>query len=196
LTQRRETLGLPPGDTDPSLEEFSDEEYTFLEDPPELVEARKSLAAYTYRQGEEEPADLLAARRGLAKEGKEVKAGTWKTNDASCPDGDVDPAAAENDGAIYLSSVKASQQQASASPSADDASVKGDQGASRPRLGAAEDRAAAVASALGKGGVSLVSEVDDDARPTTDNADKAVRAASGGGGAGDLPEEVDLTELD
>ena len=28
----------------------------FLEDPPELVEARSRLAAYTYRQGEEEPA--------------------------------------------------------------------------------------------------------------------------------------------
>lgn len=54
--QRRENLGLPPGDTDPALDELSDDEYTFLEDPPELVEARSRLAAYTYRQGEEEPA--------------------------------------------------------------------------------------------------------------------------------------------
>ena len=54
--QRRENLGLPPGDTDPALDELSDDEYTFLEDPPELVEARSRLAAYTYRQDEEEPA--------------------------------------------------------------------------------------------------------------------------------------------
>ena len=54
--QRRENLGLPPGDTDPALDELSEDEYTFLEDPPELVEARSRLAAYTYRQGEEEPA--------------------------------------------------------------------------------------------------------------------------------------------
>ncbi len=57
--QRRENLGLPAGDTDPTLEELSDDEYTHLEDPPELVEARKRLAAYTYRQGEEEPAGAL-----------------------------------------------------------------------------------------------------------------------------------------
>ena len=61
LPQRREALGLPPGDTDPTFEEFSDEEYVHLEDPPELVEARNRLAAYTYRQGEEEPAGGVGA---------------------------------------------------------------------------------------------------------------------------------------
>ena len=64
--QRREALGLPPGDTDPTFEEFSDEEYVHLEDPPELVEARNRLAAYTYRQGEEEPAGEIGALQAPA----------------------------------------------------------------------------------------------------------------------------------
>lgn len=38
--KRREALGLPPGDTDPALEQMSDEEYVFEEDPPELIEVR------------------------------------------------------------------------------------------------------------------------------------------------------------
>lgn len=49
-------MGLPDGDTDPTLDDLSDTEYEFLEDPPELVEARNRLAAYTSRPGEEEPA--------------------------------------------------------------------------------------------------------------------------------------------
>ncbi len=54
--RKRERLGLAPGDTDPDLEAMSDEEYVFEEDPPELVEARNRLAAYTARDGEEEDA--------------------------------------------------------------------------------------------------------------------------------------------
>jgi hypothetical protein len=53
--QRRERLGLAPGDSDPALDELSDEEYVFREEPEELVAARARLAAYTGRPGEEEP---------------------------------------------------------------------------------------------------------------------------------------------
>lgn len=53
--QRRERLGLAPGDTDPALDELSDEEYVFREEPEELVAARARLAAFTARPGEEEP---------------------------------------------------------------------------------------------------------------------------------------------
>ena len=55
FVQRREALGLEPGDTDPALEELSDEEYQFEEEPAELKAARERLAAFTPRQGEEEP---------------------------------------------------------------------------------------------------------------------------------------------
>ena len=41
--QKRESLGLPPGDTNPALDKLDDEEWAFQEDPPELVEARKKL---------------------------------------------------------------------------------------------------------------------------------------------------------
>lgn len=41
--QKRERLGLPPGDTDPALDEFSDTEWEVPEDPPELVNARSKL---------------------------------------------------------------------------------------------------------------------------------------------------------
>lgn len=44
--QKRERLGLPDGDTDPALDEFSDGEWEVQEDPPELVAARKKLDAY------------------------------------------------------------------------------------------------------------------------------------------------------
>lgn len=48
-------LGMPPGESDPALEEFSDDDYEFEKEPEELVAARKRLAAYTGRAGEEEP---------------------------------------------------------------------------------------------------------------------------------------------
>lgn len=54
--QRRQMLGLPDGDTDPMLDDISDTEVDLDEEPAELIEARKKLAAYTYMQGEEEPA--------------------------------------------------------------------------------------------------------------------------------------------
>lgn len=92
--KRREALGLLPGDADPALEGMDEEEYQFLEDPPELVEARKRLAAYTAREGEEESPDLASARQGLAQAGETVSLGTWNSK-------------AENDGEIYLASVKA-----------------------------------------------------------------------------------------
>lgn len=53
--QRREKLGLPPGDTDPALDDLSDSEYVIVEDPPELVAARERLAQYTARKDEQEP---------------------------------------------------------------------------------------------------------------------------------------------
>jgi hypothetical protein len=44
--QRREREGKPPGDTDPALDELSDGEYEFKEEPTELRTARERLAAY------------------------------------------------------------------------------------------------------------------------------------------------------
>ncbi|KAG1675504.1 hypothetical protein FOA52_001803 [Chlamydomonas sp. UWO 241] len=87
---RRAAQGLPPGDTDPALDDFDDSEYVFDEDPPELVEARKRLAAYTGRDGEEEPPELSAARREVAAGGGGVTEAKWAT---------------ENDGEIYFASV-------------------------------------------------------------------------------------------
>lgn len=43
VLQKRERLGLQPGDTDPALDEFSDSEWEVPEDPPELVDARAKL---------------------------------------------------------------------------------------------------------------------------------------------------------
>ena len=50
--QRREALGMPPGDTDPALEDFSDTEWQPEEDPPELVDARKKLERYLATQSD------------------------------------------------------------------------------------------------------------------------------------------------
>lgn len=96
--KRREALGLPPGDEDPALIDMDDEEYIFLEDPPELVEARKKLAAYAARQGEEEPPELSAARHEFAANGGIVAPGVHG--------GDQQ---VENDGEVYYASVKSSQ---------------------------------------------------------------------------------------
>ncbi|KAG2449026.1 hypothetical protein HYH02_005778 [Chlamydomonas schloesseri] len=96
--ERRKRMGLPDGDTDPALDDMSDGEYEFEEEPEELVQARQRLAAYTARPGEEEPADLASARQGLAREGKPIQEGAWASG-----------AAAESDSAIYLQSVKAAQ---------------------------------------------------------------------------------------
>ncbi len=171
--RRREALGLPPGETDPALDEISDDEWTPLEDPPELVEARARLAAYTYREGEEEPADLAEARRKLAKEGKAMQAGEWKGSSASGP--------AENDGEIYLSSVRASQREAVSADRVD----QGEAGTGNPLF----------ASPAPAGGTSKRADVADvadmdDARPPADT-DKATRATAPVSAL-----EVDLTELD
>ncbi|GAX82416.1 hypothetical protein CEUSTIGMA_g9844.t1 [Chlamydomonas eustigma] len=117
--KRREALGLPPGDTDPALDEYSDEEYTFLEDPPELIEARNKLAAYTYREGHEEPADLVEARRALVKEGMHVQEGVWKSD------------ADESDGHVYFNSVKCNQLELDAAL-AQDQGLAGNQSAAEP----------------------------------------------------------------
>lgn len=69
LLQRRKELGMPDGDGDPALEGMSDSEWEPPEDPPELVAARKRLAQYTARPGEEEPPELLAERSKQAKGG-------------------------------------------------------------------------------------------------------------------------------
>ncbi|GLC39430.1 Leucine-rich repeat-containing protein oda7 [Pleodorina starrii] len=94
--ERRKRLGLPEGDTDPALDNLSDGEYEFEEDPPELVEARQRLAAYTARPGEEEPAELSGQRQQLASEGKGISEGQWRSG-------------AEDDARVYLESVKAAQ---------------------------------------------------------------------------------------
>jgi hypothetical protein len=62
--QRRAKEGLAAGDTDPLLDNLSDEEYVFSEEPAELVAARHALAAYTARQGEEEPPGVCVGLRG------------------------------------------------------------------------------------------------------------------------------------
>lgn len=53
LVQKREEQGLEAGDTDPMLDDLSDEEWQFDEDPPELVAAREKLDQY------------LAAKQGV-----------------------------------------------------------------------------------------------------------------------------------
>lgn len=62
--QRREKLGLPPGDEDPYLDEFSDDEWQEPEEPPELVAMRRKLAEYSARPGEVSPA---CASRGCPR---------------------------------------------------------------------------------------------------------------------------------
>ncbi|KAG2487558.1 hypothetical protein HYH03_013837 [Edaphochlamys debaryana] len=96
--ERRKRMGLPEGDTDPDLDALSDSECVFDEDPPELVEARNRLAAYTARPGEEEPADVSGARQGLAQAGKPISEGAWGGS-------------AEADSRVYLESVKAAQRE-------------------------------------------------------------------------------------
>lgn len=71
--KRREALGLPPGDTDPAFDDMSDGEWEVPEEPEELVEARKKLAAYSARGGEEEPVELSKARQALAGEGVQIR---------------------------------------------------------------------------------------------------------------------------
>ena len=110
--KRREALGLPPGDEDPALEGMDDEEYVFLEDPPELVEARKRLAAYSSREGEEEPPELSAARHEFAANGGVVAPGRGQGG--------------ENDGEIYFSAVKNSQQALLAAKDASEHSFEDD----------------------------------------------------------------------
>jgi len=96
FAKRRQALGLPPGDTDPALDAFDDEEYVFDEEPQELVEARQRLAAYTARAGEEEPAELSSARAQRAHEGRSIGDGHHQDN---------------MDGELYLESVREAQQQ-------------------------------------------------------------------------------------
>lgn len=134
--RKRERLGLAPGDTDPDLEAMSDEEYVFEEDPPELVEARNRLAAYTARDGEEEDSDVASARRKFVQGGGEVKQGSW----SSGPEG-----ATENDGEIYLASVRHAQEE-----------LLNNGVAARP-------------AASAKLGSCVIEEVLDDARPAPDN---------------------------
>jgi len=79
---RRERLGLPPGDTDPEMDDLSSDSFSGgeEEEPPELVAARRRLAQYSARPGEAEPADLTAARRELAREGVPIQEATWQTD--------------------------------------------------------------------------------------------------------------------
>jgi hypothetical protein len=61
-TQRRAMLGLPPGDTDPLLDDMSDGEPDF-EEPMELVDARARLAELVHARGGE----ALAGARGRTR---------------------------------------------------------------------------------------------------------------------------------
>lgn len=97
--KRREALGLPDGVTDPYLEDLSDSEWEVPEEPAELVAARQRLAQYTSREGEEEPKDLSQARRQAVSEGTKIQEGSYT------------PLAGMNDGEVYLSAVKAAQEE-------------------------------------------------------------------------------------
>lgn len=76
--KRRELMGLPPGDSDPTLDDLSDGEWEFEGEPEELVRAREALAHYAGRAGEEEPPELTAARRQLASGGVAIEEATWQ----------------------------------------------------------------------------------------------------------------------
>ena len=76
---KRERLGLPPGDTDPDMDDISSDEMSSDEEPPELIAARDRLAAYTGRDGEAEPEELTAARRRLAAAGRTIEEVTWQS---------------------------------------------------------------------------------------------------------------------
>lgn len=68
--QRRQQLGLSDGDSDPALDDLSDEEWVPGEEPAELEEARRALAAYGAREGEEElPGGWLQGARAGRGEG-------------------------------------------------------------------------------------------------------------------------------
>ena len=49
--QKRQAQGLRDGDTDPMLDDMSDDEWQAPEDPPELVEARRKLDQCLSDQG-------------------------------------------------------------------------------------------------------------------------------------------------
>jgi hypothetical protein len=70
--QRREMLGLPPGDTDPMLDDMSDGEPDF-EEPMEVVDARARLTALAAAQG----ADAAAAAGERAPPSRRPGAGPW-----------------------------------------------------------------------------------------------------------------------
>ncbi|KXZ45339.1 hypothetical protein GPECTOR_56g436 [Gonium pectorale] len=137
--ERRKRLGLPEGDTDPALDELSDGSIDFEEDPPELVEARQRLAAYTARPGEEEPAgkrDVACTRQQLASQGRRIQEGHWQ------------PGSAEQDSQVYLESVRAAQAEldVAAAPAAASAA------APRPRSHALPPDSPAGSDSEGRGG--------------------------------------------
>ena len=80
--KKRERLGLAPGNTDPMLDQLSDSEYNFDEEPRELIDARKRLAAYSARPGEEEPTDLACVRNQIFDEGAKIIEGEWGASDS------------------------------------------------------------------------------------------------------------------
>ncbi|CAG9466512.1 unnamed protein product [Pedinophyceae sp. YPF-701] len=76
--KRREAMGQDPdAPGDPAFDDLDDTEWTEPEEPPELVAARRKLAAYTARPGEEEPPELTAERTRLAAEGRAVVDAQW-----------------------------------------------------------------------------------------------------------------------
>jgi hypothetical protein len=94
--RRREQMGLPPGDTDPALDEYSDGEWEFEGEPAELVRAREKLARFGARPGEEEPAELGEARRKAAAKGATIQEATWQPLDG--PNADASEAKGEQGG--------------------------------------------------------------------------------------------------
>eukprot|EP00775_Hariotina_reticulata_P005377 gene5377-5612_t len=124
--KRRAMLGLPDGDTDPLLDTLAsdqghtdgngsgadgddhDEDLECLREPPELQAARTALAAYSARPGEDEPSELSRTRQQLVQQGKDIKQASW----SAAGSGKSEVAAVQqDDGMVYLASVKASQQE-------------------------------------------------------------------------------------
>lgn len=129
-------------------------------------------------------AELEEARRKLAKDGKAIQAGSWKSD-------------AENDGEIYLLSVRAGQAALNdAGGDQDGASLASAEGLAEEADPLAGAGVSVPAHMVGNKAAPLINSIggpDDDARPAADT-DKALRAS--GGGAVVVVEAVDLAELD
>eukprot|EP00192_Tetraselmis_astigmatica_P012865 CAMPEP_0117671370 /NCGR_PEP_ID=MMETSP0804-20121206/13295_1 /TAXON_ID=1074897 /ORGANISM="Tetraselmis astigmatica, Strain CCMP880" /LENGTH=426 /DNA_ID=CAMNT_0005479821 /DNA_START=64 /DNA_END=1344 /DNA_ORIENTATION=+ len=98
IRKRREGMGLDPEGPDPAFEEFSDDEWEEPEEPPELVAARRKLAEYSARAGEEEPVELTKVRQQLVREGRQVKESTRTVDTCAKEEEEGDSGEARNMG--------------------------------------------------------------------------------------------------